>query len=98
MGVCELINESQSKEGREGYVKKGLHTLAPYMKENTLDLQLPNLRGHACPSMGKSTSFIGHSALIVSLFRNTRVFVMEHVQTCPSTLQAATEDLGIPIF
>lgn len=74
------------------------------MKENTLDLQLPNLRGHACPSMGKSTSFIGHSALIVSLFENTRVFVMEHVQvqTCPCMLQAATEDVGIlsyyPVF
>lgn len=66
--------------------------------KKTLDLQLPNLRGQACPSMGKSTSFIGHSALIVSLFQNTCVFVTEHVQAqaCPYTLQAAydVETLG----
>lgn len=30
-------------------------------------LQLPNLRGHAWPSMGKSNNFMGQSALIVSL-------------------------------
>ena len=35
-------------------------------------LQLPNLSGHACPSIGKLTSFIGQSALMVSL-RNIEI-------------------------
>lgn len=30
-------------------------------------LQLPNLRGHEWPSMGKSISLIGQSAVMVSL-------------------------------
>lgn len=32
------------------------------------NLQLPNLSGQACPSIGKLTSLIGQSALIVSLW------------------------------
>lgn len=36
-------------------------------------LQLPNLRGQEWPSMGKSISLMGHSALIVSLTARTRV-------------------------
>ena len=32
-----------------------------------LDSQLPNFRGQAWPSMGKSTSFMGHCAMMVNL-------------------------------
>lgn len=33
------------------------------------DLQLPNFRGQACVSMGKSSKCMGHSAWMVSLVR-----------------------------
>lgn len=33
----------------------------------TFDLQLPNLRGQACESMGKSSRCMGHSAWMVNL-------------------------------
>lgn len=48
------------------------------LKQN---LQLPNLRGHACPSMGKSTSFMGHSALIVNLLTITQKTVKNWQET-----------------
>jgi len=45
----------------------------PHQSEWTkTNSQLPNLRGQACPSMGKFMSRMGHSALMVSLQRRVQ--------------------------
>lgn len=38
-----------------------------FICHGTFDLQLPNLRGQACESMGKSSRCMGHSAWMVNL-------------------------------
>lgn len=57
-------------------------------------LQLPKRRGQAWPSMGKSTNFIGQSALIVNLVarkpiekEHVRTFFLENVKT-PSIVRS----------
>lgn len=49
------------------------------------NLQLPNFSGQEWPSIGKSTSFIGHSALIVNLYIKTQTHISSHATMHYST-------------
>lgn len=65
------------------------------MNVDVPDSQLPNLSGQACPSMGKSTSFMGHSALMVNLWRHRQTLCQGSGRTSfRPTLPAPAAEVG----